>query len=111
MRRRIARRATIEAGQALSSCASKRRRLIYMDRRNFFKIVSTVSASVATTACGRKTDTLIPLLVSNRDIVPGEEQWHASVCGECGAGCGTIVRVMEGERTVERNREKFRERI
>lgn len=82
-----------------------------MDRRNFFKIVSTVSASVATSACGRKTDTLIPLLVPDREIVPGEEQWHASVCRECSGGCGTIVRVMEGERTIEPKGEKFRERI
>ncbi len=82
-----------------------------MDRRNFFKIVSAVSAGVATSACGNKSDTLIPLLVPDHEIVPGEEQWHPSVCGECAAGCGTIVRVMEGERIIERNGEKFRERI
>jgi anaerobic selenocysteine-containing dehydrogenase len=82
-----------------------------MDRRNFFKIVSAVSASVATSGCGRKSDALIPLLVPEGEIVPGEEQWHPSVCGECGGGCGTIVRVMEGERTIERKGEKFRERI
>ncbi len=82
-----------------------------MDRRNFFKIVSAVSASLATDSCGHKSDTLIPLLVPEGEIVPGEEQWHPSVCGECRAGCGTIVRVMEGERTIERKGEKFRERI
>jgi anaerobic selenocysteine-containing dehydrogenase len=82
-----------------------------MDRRNFFKIVSTASAGVVTGACGKKTDALIPLLVPDHQIVPGQEQWHPSVCGECGAGCGTIVRVMEGERIVERNGEKVRERI
>jgi anaerobic selenocysteine-containing dehydrogenase len=82
-----------------------------MDRRNFFKIVSTVSAGVATSACGSKTNQLIPLLVSDKEIVPGEEQWHASVCTECSAGCGTLVRVMAGERVVERAGKKFRERI
>ena len=82
-----------------------------MDRRNFFKIVSAVSAGVATTACGNKSDALIPLLVPNHEIAPGEEQWHPSVCTECGAGCGIIARVMEGERIIERNGEKFRERI
>ena len=82
-----------------------------MDRRNFFKIVSTASAGVVTGACGKKTDALIPLLVPDHQIVPGEEQWHPSVCGECGAGCGTIVRVMEGVRVTERNGEKVRERI
>jgi anaerobic selenocysteine-containing dehydrogenase len=82
-----------------------------MDRRNFFKIVSTVSAGVATSACGSKTNQLIPLLVAEHEIVPGEEQWHAAVCGECGAGCGTLARVMAGERVVERQGKQFRERI
>ncbi|MBV8550123.1 MAG: molybdopterin-dependent oxidoreductase [Acidobacteriaceae bacterium] len=82
-----------------------------MDRRDFFKIVSTASAGVATSACGKKSDALIPLLVPDHEIVPGEEQWHPSVCSECGGGCGVIARVMEGQRTIERSGEKFRERI
>ena len=82
-----------------------------MDRRDFFKIVSTVSAGVATNACGKKEDVLIPLLVPSHEIPPGEEQWHPSVCTECSAGCGIIARVMEGERIIERNGEKFRQRI
>jgi anaerobic selenocysteine-containing dehydrogenase len=82
-----------------------------MDRRNFFKIVSTVSAGVATSACGSKTNQLIPLLVSDKEVVPGDEQWHAAVCTECGAGCGTLARVMAGERIVEQAGKQFRERI
>ena len=82
-----------------------------MDRRNFFKIVSTVSAGVATDACGKKEDVLIPLLVPNNEIPVGEERWHPAVCSECGAGCGTIARIMEGERVIERGGQKFRERI
>jgi anaerobic selenocysteine-containing dehydrogenase len=80
-----------------------------MDRRDFFKILSATSAGAA--GCSRKTDTVIPLLVAEHEIVPGEEQWHPAVCTECAAGCGTIVRVMEGIRTVERNGETVRERI
>jgi anaerobic selenocysteine-containing dehydrogenase len=82
-----------------------------VDRRNFVKIVSTVTAGVTATSCGSKSDALIPLLVPNHEIVPGQEQWHPAVCTECGAGCGVIARVMEGERIIERNGEKFRERI
>lgn len=83
-----------------------------MDRRNFFKIVSSVSAGAATIACeSKKSDALIPLLVPDHEIVPGEEQWHPSICGGCDAGCGVIVRVMRGERVIERNGEKFREPI
>src|SRR5580693_2585057 len=81
-----------------------------MDRRNFFRILSATSAG-AVAGCGSKADRLIPLLVPEHEIVPGEEQWHPSVCTECSAGCGTIVRVMEAERIVERNGEKLRERI
>jgi anaerobic selenocysteine-containing dehydrogenase len=82
-----------------------------MDRRNFFKIVSAVSAGAATTACERKSDALIPLLVPEHEIVPGEEQWHPSLCTSCGGGCGVIVRVMRGEHIIERNGERFREPI
>src|SRR5947207_14913510 len=81
-----------------------------MERRDFFKILSTASAA-AVGGCGRKSDKLIPLLVPEHQIVPGEEQWHPAVCAECAAGCATIVRVMEGVRTVTRNGEQVRERI
>src|SRR6266567_1170604 len=72
-----------------------------MDRRNFFRILSTTSAG-ALAGCG-SSDKLIPLLVPEHEIVPGEEQWHPAVCSECSAGCATLVRIMEGVRTIERN--------
>jgi anaerobic selenocysteine-containing dehydrogenase len=80
-----------------------------MDRRGFVKILSATSAGLAG-SCG-KTDKLIPLLVAETEIVPGEEQWHPAVCTECAAGCGTLVRIMEGVRTVERGGEQLRERV
>src|SRR5215831_14513664 len=98
MRRRIALHATIDGGR------------LSMDRRNFFRILSATSAG-ALTGCGNKAAKLMPMLVPEHEIVPGEEQWHPAVCTECAAGCGTIVRVMEGVRTVERNGAKFQERI
>src|SRR5581483_8877994 len=30
------------------------------------------------------------------DTTAGFEQWYASTCRECGAGCGVIVRVLDG---------------
>ena len=80
-----------------------------MDRRGFVKILSATSAGFAG-SCG-KTDKLIPLLVAEGEIVPGEEQWHPAACTECAAGCGTLVRIMEGVRTVERAGEQLRERV
>ncbi len=44
-----------------------------------------------TTGCGTSVGKLMPLLVPEHEIVPGEEQWHPAVCTECGAGCGTLV--------------------
>src|SRR5438046_8953618 len=82
-----------------------------MDRRGFFKILSATSAGMMSGGCGVNSDKLIPMLVPEHEIVPGEEQWHPAVCTECSAGCGTLVRVMEAVRTVERNGEQVRERI
>ena len=82
-----------------------------MDRRNFFKLVGTASGGAITGACGKTGQELIPLLVPEEAIVPGEEEWHPSVCRQCSAGCGTIVRVMEAEREIEVEGEKVRERI
>ncbi len=81
-----------------------------MDRRDFFKIVSTASAG-ALAGCGNHTGKVIPLLVPEHEIVPGEEQWHPAACTECAAGCGTLVRVMEGIRTIERGGETVRQRV
>lgn len=53
----------------------------------------------------------MPLLVPEQELVPGEEQWHASLCTGCGGGCGTLVRVMEGERITADKNEPVRERV
>ena len=82
-----------------------------MDRRVFFKIVSATSAGAVSSGCGPSPGRLMPLLVPEHDIPPGEEQWHPAVCTGCDAGCGTLVRVMEGVRVIEQNGEKVQQRI
>src|SRR5215471_6138943 len=82
-----------------------------MERRDFFRILSVTSAGTLAGSCGRKTDAVIPLLVAEQEIASGEEMWHPAACTECGAGCGTLLRIMEGERTIELNGEKVRQRI
>lgn len=82
-----------------------------MDRRNFFKLVGTASGAAVTGACGSAAREILPLLVPEKEIVPGIEEWHPSVCRECGAGCGTIVRVMHSERVIELEGEKVRQPI
>ena len=82
-----------------------------MDRRVFFRILSATSAGAMTTSCGTSPARLLPLLIPEHEIVPGEEQWHPAACTGCGAGCGTLVRIMEGMRVTEQNGEKVRERV
>jgi anaerobic selenocysteine-containing dehydrogenase len=82
-----------------------------MDRRNFFKLVGTASGGAVTGACGKQAEEIIPLLVPEEEIVPGVEAWHPSVCHECGAGCGTIARVLASEREIEVDGERVRQRI
>lgn len=82
-----------------------------MDRRNFFKLVGTASGGAAAGACGKQANEIIPLLVPDEQIVPGVEEWRPSVCPQCPAGCGTIVRVMRAERVVEIDGAKARKPI
>src|SRR5262249_41046712 len=82
-----------------------------MDRRDFFRILSATSSAAFGGSCGRKTDAAIPLLVPDHEITPGEELWRPAVCSDCAAGCGTLVRIMESERTIELNGERVRQRI
>src|SRR5580692_6495234 len=81
-----------------------------MERRDFFRILG-VSSAGALAGCGSKPKELIPLLVPEHEIVPGEEQWHPAVCTECSAGCGTIVRIMAATRNIERDGQPMRQRI
>src|SRR3989338_8511254 len=39
---------------------------------------------------------LIPYLIPPEDIIPGVASWYATLCTECGAGCGALVKIMEG---------------
>ena len=82
-----------------------------MDRRNFFKLVGTASGGAITGACGKQAEQVIPLLVSEEEIVPGVEEWHPSVCRECGAACGTQARIMAAEREIELDGEQLRQRV
>lgn len=76
-----------------------------MDRRNFIKI-SAVSGAIATlSACGHPDHKLIRF-VPEEDLIPGIATWKPSVCTLCSAGCGLLVRVMEGDAEVVRHGER-----
>ncbi|MHB8709616.1 MAG: molybdopterin-containing oxidoreductase family protein [Desulfuromonadales bacterium] len=68
-----------------------------MKRRTFLKLTGMSSASMALAGCQKSNEKLIPFLVPPEDgIEPGLADEYASVCRQCPAGCGIVVRVSEG---------------
>jgi anaerobic selenocysteine-containing dehydrogenase/Fe-S-cluster-containing dehydrogenase component len=67
-----------------------------MNRRDFFKIVATGGAAAAAGGCQQATETILPLVVPNEQLVPGVAAYFATVCRECPAGCGVLARNREG---------------
>lgn len=71
-----------------------------MKRRDF--LITTAMGAGATAlleSCRHREEQLIPLLVPEEELVPGVPYWIASVCRQCPAGCGIVVKTMLGEAT------------
>ena len=60
------------------------------------KVAAAAIASAALPGCKPQAHKLVPYLLPDDEIVPGVADWYASTCGECSAGCGVLVRTMEG---------------
>src|ERR1700730_256046 len=76
-----------------------------MNRRNFIAL-SALSGAVATLdSCGSPDHQLIRF-IPDEELVPGIAAWKPSVCTLCPAGCGLLVRVMQGEAEVVRKGQK-----
>ena len=73
-----------------------------MERRDFLKISALSGAVTALESCGSPEQQFIRF-IPDEDLVPGIATWKPSVCTLCSAGCGTFVRVMEGDAEVVRN--------
>jgi len=73
-----------------------------MERRNFIKISALTGMLATLDACGRPDQELIRF-VPEEDLIPGIATWKPSVCTLCSAGCGLLVRVMEGDAEVVRH--------
>ncbi|HEY6085199.1 MAG TPA: molybdopterin-dependent oxidoreductase [Nitrospira sp.] len=67
-----------------------------MKRRTWLKTVVAAAAAAALPGCKPQAHTLVPYLLPDDEIVPGTANWYASTCRECAAGCGILVRTMEG---------------
>lgn len=73
-----------------------------MQRRDFLKISAATGAAAALEGCGNPDHQLIRF-IPEEELTPGIATWKPSVCTLCGAGCGVLVRVMQGEAEVIRN--------
>jgi menaquinone reductase, molybdopterin-binding-like subunit len=72
-----------------------------MERRDFFKVAALTGAAATLDSCGKPDQQLIRF-VPDETLVPGIATWKPSICTLCPAGCGLIVRVMQGEAEVVR---------
>ena len=66
-------------------------------RRTFLRVLGSAAPEAAVAACSPvEPERIIPYVIPPEDSIPGVSTWYASVCGECPAGCGTLVRTREG---------------
>lgn len=65
-------------------------------RRDFLKLVSLGGAATVLSNCAQPVEKVIPYLIKEEDVTPGVSTYFATVCRECPAGCGMIVRTREG---------------
>jgi anaerobic selenocysteine-containing dehydrogenase len=69
-----------------------------MERREFIILTAAGTAgALALQGCGTNPEDLKPLYIANDRYTPGADYWRATVCRECPAGCGIIVRVRDGQ--------------
>src|SRR5271170_3531052 len=73
-----------------------------MQRRDFIKITAAGGAAAALEGCGNPDHQLIRF-IPDEDLIPGIATWKPSLCTLCAAGCGLLVRVMQGEAEVVHN--------
>ena len=73
-----------------------------MDRRDFIKASAAAGATATLAGCGNPENQLIRF-IPEEPLFPGIATWKPSICSLCSAGCGVLVRVMEGEAQVIRN--------
>ncbi len=68
-----------------------------MDRRTFMKLGGAVAAAGMTGACGQAAQKIIPYAIPPNDGVNPVEGWfYSTTCRMCDAGCGIMVRTVEG---------------
>jgi len=71
-----------------------------IERRQFLKTIGISGSAALLEQCApTPTDELIPYLVAPDNVVPGVASYYATTCRQCPAGCGAIVKTMNGRIT------------
>src|SRR3990172_777507 len=83
---------------AANAIIDPRRLTMGLSRRQFLKgTAASAMGAVAFTGCASRREFVAQSPVNApEDLVAGRDNWYATACSLCGAGCGIIVRVMEG---------------
>lgn len=69
----------------------------HFSRRHFLKLAAASAAlSACTPAAGRIVNLLEPQVRPPEETLPGDPVWYASTCRLCPAGCGIVVRTVNG---------------
>jgi molybdopterin-containing oxidoreductase family iron-sulfur binding subunit len=67
------------------------------NRRDFLKAAGFTFAGTLLSGCHRAPEQeAIPPLIQIADVVPGRSTYYASTCGACSAGCGLLVKSLDG---------------
>jgi len=75
-----------------------------MDRRSFIKLTAVTGGATAIAACSTSSpENQLIRFIPDEDLTPGIAELKNGVCPICRAGCGTTVRVMQGDAEVVRN--------
>lgn len=65
-------------------------------RRDFLKILAATGMAASCDMPQQPPENLFSPVVPPEGHIPGVAVWYATVCRECPAGCGVVVRVREG---------------
>ena len=65
-------------------------------RRDFLKASGAAAGVALLDGCRRRQEVRLDQRVTRGVGLPGASVWRSGVCGQCPAGCGTLVRIVDG---------------
>jgi anaerobic selenocysteine-containing dehydrogenase len=66
-----------------------------LTRREFLKIAAAATAATGLVPTARSL-VIEPFINPPEEVLPGQATWYASTCRQCPAGCGIVVRTING---------------